>query len=295
MCTAIIDGHLFGRTLDLEGSYGEKVVITPRKFKHEFVYTKALDQHQAILGTAHLCDGVPLYYDATNENGLCAAALRFADLTVYRKPMKNRLNLASFEVIPWLLCNFKSASEAFASVETLNVTDDEISPALPSTPLHWMVADKEYAFVIESVADGVKIHDNKIGIMTNSPDFPSQIAALKRTVSDKIPGDGSSTSRFIRAHYAKTNAICEADGASSISRFFHVMSTVSLPHGYSHGIGGKPMKTLYTSCIDTKNLVYYFTTYTCRQIYGVRLSDCDLNSDELIIRPMPDEEKISYY
>ncbi len=295
MCTAIIDGNLFGRTLDLEGSYGEEVVITPRRFEHRFLHATAPQKPFALIGTAHVNQGVPLYYDAANEKGLCAAALRFPNLTAYHKPAKDRLNLASFEVIPWLLCNFDSARKAREAIESLNITCDNISPALPSTPLHWMVADKEYAFVIESVADGVKIYDNKIGIMTNAPDFPTQISNLKKSDSEKILGDGSSTSRFIRVSYAKTHAIQETDRTVAISRFFHIMSTVSLPHGYSRGLGNKPMKTLYTSCIDTKDLIYYFTTYACRQIHGIRLSDHNLDSDKIIIQPMPDEEKISYY
>ena len=294
MCTAIIDGRLFGRTLDLEGSYGENIVITPRRFDHRFLYATAPQNCFAIIGTAHVSRGVPLYYDAANEMGLCTAALRFPEVTVYRPPINDRLNLASFEVIPWLLCNFESAKEARAAIENLNITCDNISPSLPSTPLHWIVADKDSAFVIESVADGVKIYDNEIGIMTNAPDFPEQISNLKKSDTEKLLGDGSSTSRFIRASYAKAHTVQETDRTLAISRFFHIMSTVSLPHGYSRGLGNKPMKTLYTSCIDTKDLIYYFTTYACRQIHGIRLYDFDLSSDTLITRPMPDGEEILY-
>ena len=294
MCTAIADGHLFGRTLDLEGSYGENIVITPRRFEHSFLYATTTQSRFAIIGTAHVSQGVPLYYDAANEMGLCAAALRFPEVTVYHPPINDRLNLASFEVIPWLLCNFESAKKARLALDKLNITDDDISHSLPSTPLHWMVADKDSAFVIESVADGVKIYDNKIGVMTNAPDFPEQISKLEESDTENLLGDGSSTSRFIRASYAKTHTLPESDSPLAISRFFHIMSTVSLPHGYSRGLGDRPMKTLYTSCIDTKDLIYYFTTYTCRQIHGVKLGDFDLDSDQLITRPMPDEEKILY-
>ena len=294
MCTAIVDGNLFGRTLDLEGSYGEEIAITPRRFEHKFLYAKPPKNRLALIGTAHIYNSAPLYYDAANEKGLCAAALRFSDLTVYRKSIKDRLNLASFEIIPWLLCNFESAKEARAAVENLNITDDNLSSTLPSTPLHWMIADSKSSFIIESVADGVKIYDNHLGIMTNSPDFPAQITNLEKCSDNELPGDGSSTSRFIRANYAKKHTIPEADNALAISRFFHIMSIVSLPNGFSRGIGDKPMKTLYTSCIHTNDLTYYFTSYACRQIHGVRLHNFDLDSDKLITLPMPDKEKISF-
>ena len=40
MCTAIFDDGLFGRTLDLEFSYGENVVITPNEYKFNYLYEK---------------------------------------------------------------------------------------------------------------------------------------------------------------------------------------------------------------------------------------------------------------
>lgn len=297
MCTAINERephHLFGRTLDLECSYGEEVVITPRGFRFDFLHAGITESRYAMIGTAHIAANTPLYYDAANEKGLCAAALRFPKLTVYREPVRERLNLASFEIIPWILGNFSSAAEARLAFERVNITNDDFSSDLPSTPLHWMIADKENAFVVESVADGVKIYDNTIGIMTNAPDFPTQMARLEKSRGENILGDGSSTSRFIRAHYAEENTLFESDKALAISRFFHIMSTVSLPHGYSRGIGERPMKTLYTSCIDTENMTYYFTTYACRQIRGVKLTEQSASHSCLSIFPTNQSEKIYY-
>lgn len=297
MCTAINERephHLFGRTLDLECSYGEEVVITPRGFRFDFVNEGITESRYAMIGTAHIAGNTPLYYDAANEKGLCAAALRFPKLTVYREPVRERLNLASFEVIPWILGNFSSAAEACLAFERVNITKDDFSSDLPSTPLHWIIADNESAFVVESVADGVKIYDNTIGIMTNAPDFQAQMARLEESRGKNILGDGSSTSRFIRASYAKENTLPENDKSLAISRFFHIMSTVSLPCGYSRGIDDKPMKTLYTSCIDTEDMTYYFTTYACRQIRGVKLTEQSASHSCLSIFPTNQSEKIYY-
>ena len=294
MCTAIIDGHFFGRTLDLEDSYGEKVVITGQNYTFKFIHEGEIRHHYAMIGTAHIADGVPLYYDAANEMGLSAAALRFPKFAEYHDTRLGEVNLASFELIPWVLCNFSSVAEAKSAMRSVTITSDNFSDKLPSTPLHWIFADKHEAFVVESVCDGVKIYDAPEGILTNAPDFPEQISKLEESDTEKLLGDGSSTSRFIRASYAKAHTIQETDRTLAISRFFHIMSTVSLPHGYSRGLGNKPMKTLYTSCIDTKDLIYYFTTYACRHIHGIRLYDFDLSSDTLITRPMPDGEEILY-
>ena len=44
------------------------------------------------------------------------------------------------------------------------------------TRLHWMVADAETSIVVESTAAGLDVYDNPIGVMTNEPPFPRQLA-----------------------------------------------------------------------------------------------------------------------
>ena len=74
MCTAIsftTQDHYFGRNLDLEYSYEEAVVITPRNFPFRF------PTRYGLIGMAYVPHDYPLYYDATNEAGLSMAGLRF--------------------------------------------------------------------------------------------------------------------------------------------------------------------------------------------------------------------------
>ena len=55
MCTAATyktDGFYFGRTLDYEFSYGDEIVVTPRRFPLAFSGGKALSGHFALLGMA---------------------------------------------------------------------------------------------------------------------------------------------------------------------------------------------------------------------------------------------------
>jgi len=73
MCTAISYGRFFGRNLDWTENFGEKVVITPRKFPFKFRQTPEIKEHFAIIGTAVCENNYPLYFDAANECGLCAA------------------------------------------------------------------------------------------------------------------------------------------------------------------------------------------------------------------------------
>ena len=80
MCTALtyLSGDFYmGRTLDYERGYGEEVVVTPRAYPFEFRHEGLCAQHYAIIGTACVADGYPLYYDAVNEKGLGMAGLNF--------------------------------------------------------------------------------------------------------------------------------------------------------------------------------------------------------------------------
>ena len=80
MCTAVTyktKDHYFGRNLDLEYSYEERVTITPRDFVFPFRKMGKLENHFAMIGMVYISGGYPLYYDATNEKGLSIEGLNF--------------------------------------------------------------------------------------------------------------------------------------------------------------------------------------------------------------------------
>ena len=312
MCTAINETngrHIFGRTLDLECSYGEEVVILPRRFPLRFLHLRGLAEHLAIIGTAHVAGGVPLFYDGANEAGLCAAALNFPDLAKYLPPSSTERSLASFELIPRILATAKSVEEVRRLLAGARITNESFSRELPPTPLHWIFADKGSAITVEQGECGLKIHDNPYGVLSNSPDFLSQIYNLERYLhiieSDRhiaglhsrgldgfgIPGDYSSGSRFVRAVYAKSRALPEHGRLSAISRFFHLFDTVSQTRGATRAEDGRPVKTVYTSAIDTQSLEYHFTTYESRRVRCVRLCEKNVYGESLQRFPIHEAEQ----
>jgi len=167
-----------GRTLDYEFSYGEEIVITPRRFPIALRHGGVMDTHYAIIGTAHVADGFPLYYDAVNEKGLGMAGLNFVGSAQYAEVVPDRENIAQFEFIPRLLGRCATLAEAREALRTLNLTGTPFSERLPASQLHWLLADKSGAVVIESVADGLKVYDDPAGVLTNNPPFPQQMFAL---------------------------------------------------------------------------------------------------------------------
>ena len=69
MCTCFTfknGDFYFGRNMDLEYTFGEKIVITPRNYPFAFRREKPYKSHYAILGMATADSGYPLYAEAVN-------------------------------------------------------------------------------------------------------------------------------------------------------------------------------------------------------------------------------------
>jgi choloylglycine hydrolase len=124
MCTAIVFGdnnRYFGRNLDYEVSFGERVVVTPRNYELSFRYLANMTRHAAMIGMAAVVDGYPLYYDATNEKGLSAAGLNFPGNADYKPYREGQDNVAAFELIPWVLGQCATVSEVRRMLERMNL------------------------------------------------------------------------------------------------------------------------------------------------------------------------------
>lgn len=320
MCTAITfktKNNYFGRTLDLEYAYNEQVTITPRNYCFRFRHVAPIENHYAIIGMATVVSNFPLYYDATNEKGLSMAALNFPGNATYYPVKYNFDNIAPFEFIPWVLGKCKNVKDVRKLLEKNNITDLDFSPDFPNTPLHWIIADKKQAITVETTADGMKIYDNPVGVLTNNPPFDFQMLNLSNymnlTASPPVnnlsatldlqpysrgmgaiglPGDWSSASRFVRAAFAKSNSAADTGEKESVSQFFHIMDTVAVPKGTVLLEGDKQVVTVYTSCCNVNKGIYYYTTYENRQISSVNMKKENLESSHLITYPLISEEQI---
>lgn len=318
MCTAATyktKNLYFGRTLDNDFSYNEEVTVTPRNFLFQFRNAGILDTHYAIIGMAYVCGGYPLYYDAMNEMGLCVAGLNFVGNAVYNKPVIGFDNIAQFEFLPWVLGKCSSVDEACALLKKINITNDEFSSSLPTSQLHWFIADKERAVTVESVSDGLKIFDNPVGVLTNNPPFDEQMNNLEKYnfLSAKepefynynsksyskgvgaigLPGDLSSKSRFVRAAFVKRNSVSECGEEDSVNQFFHILNSVEQQRGCCVLDNEKYEITVYTSCCNADKGIYYYTTYGNHQISAVDMHRENLDGNALICYSLTNEEQIN--
>ena len=320
MCTAATyktRDFYFGRTLDYEFSYGEQIVIMPRRFPLVFRCVGKVAQHYAMMGMAHVAEGMPLYYDAINEKGLAMAGLNFVGNADYKEPVKWRNNIASFELIPWVLGKCATVDEAMHLLAGINITNESFSDALPSSQLHWIIADETQAITFECVKDGLRVYENPAGVLTNNPPFDQQMLQLnnymhlspkapRNQFSEKLPlkphsrgmgalglpGDLSSQSRFVRAAFVKLNSVSGDSEAESVSQFFHILGSVDQQRGCCEVAEGKYEYTIYTSCCNASKGIYYYTTYDNHQISGVDMNKEKLDGKALISYPMLRGENI---
>ena len=304
MCTAITyktDSFYFGRTLDLEYHYKESIAVTPRGFFEGLRY--------AIIGVATVENDYPLYYDAVNEKGLCMAALAFWNSAKYNTERTEKDNVASFELIPYILSKCSSVKEARELLSSINITNKAFSEELPPSPLHWMISDRDSSIIVEPLENGLKVYDNPVGVLTNNPTFDMQLFNLNnyRNLSVKtpentfakdldldtysrgmgaigLPGDLSSASRFVKVAFTKENSFSGDSEAESVSQFFHILGSVEQQKGLTF-IDDPDLYeyTIYSSCYNTDEGILYYKTYDnsevwCVDMYRENMDGSALNS-----------------
>ena len=310
MCTAVTyktKDHYFGRNLDLEYSYYETVTITPRNFLLNFRKMGRLEKHYAMIGMAFVADGYPLYYDATNEKGLSAAGLNFPGNAHYKPYCKGKDNVTPFELIPWLLGQCATVTEVEKRLERINLLNEDFSPELPLSPLHWIISDAKRSIVLEPLKEGIKIYNNPVGVLTNNPTFDYHMFQLNnfmrlskgmpqntfapnlplKTYSRGmgamgLPGDASSMSRFVRAAFVKMNSVSGDSEEESVSQFFHILRSVEMQRGCVELEKGVYELTVYSSCCNTDRGIYYYSTYENSQICAVDMHRENLEGSVLI-------------
>ncbi|MBQ3224149.1 MAG: linear amide C-N hydrolase, partial [Oscillospiraceae bacterium] len=184
------------------------------------------------------------------------------------------------------------------------------------SPLHWIIADRNEAVVVEQTKDGIRVYNTPAGVLTNNPPFDMQMFNLtnymsataeetRNVFSDKVdlkpysrgmggiglPGDLSSASRFVKTAFLKLNSVFGKTEQERINQFFHILYSVYQIRG-AVKVGDEYEITHYTSCCNTDKGIYYYTTYNNSQINAVSLFAENLESDKLICHDLISEQRI---
>ena len=307
MCTAASfknKNTYFGRNLDYEFSYGEKVVITPRNYPFNFRHLGLNDHHYALIGMAHVNNNYPMYYDAVNECGLAMAGLNFVGNAEYSEVISNKDNVAQFEFISYILSTCKNIKEVKDTLNRINLVKTPYNEYYPSAKLHWIIKDINECIVVESMKDGLHIYDNPTGCLTNNPPFIYQLENLKNyaplnnedhnksfsfddsfysrgTGSKGLPGDLTSQGRFVRVVYTSYFSTCKEDEQSCVNQFFHILESVWQTRGLCK-INDNYEITIYASCMNLNEGIYYYKTYDNSQVNAIYLNNENLDTKDLI-------------
>ncbi len=250
--------------------------------------------------------------DGLNEAGLACASLYFSGYAKYNhEALENKINLAPEEVVAWMLASFSTIQEAKAAVLDLNILDKVNDHFGITLPLHWIVSDRSGAsIVIEPMEGGLIIHDNPLGVMTNSPDFNWHLTNIRNYIgvnqksvnpielgglrfapfgsgggSFGLPGDYTPPARFLRAVFGKETINPVEDEEEGVTAVFHILASVDIPKGNviaDEGIN----YTQYTACMAVASGNYYFKTYDNNQLIKINLFDQNLDAKEPRVYPV---------
>lgn len=131
---------------------------------------------------------------------------------------------------------------------------------------HWRIADASgRSVVLEITNKGERrVYENKVGILTNSPDYPWQETNLNNYVNLHagaakaqdvngvrlfpfgagsallgLPGDVTPPSRFVRAFFWLHSAPAAPDAYGGITQAFHILNNFDIPIGSEFAAGEK--------------------------------------------------------
>jgi len=250
MCTALMLNRnkcLFGRNMDIEKSFGERFIKSDK-----------------IKGTGIYIDNIPLFADGMNENGLAVCGLNFKGYAHFENTASG---VPAWDFIRWLLLNFSVVSEIEKSISSFTINSTPVNENTPIPTLHWMLGDKTGACaVIESTKDTISFYDNPAFVLTNNPTFPEHLSNLKKYSLEKmknlpdgnpslmLPGDFSSSSRFIKSAYLRKNLPDLKTDEEEINHFFSILDSVKMVNGCVSG----GMHTIYSCCMDLEKGRYHF-------------------------------------
>ena len=309
MCTSLTlktdnEITLLARTMDFAIVLDGDLIVVPRGYPLSTLIDKAKrPTTYAFMGTGREFDTF-LMVDGLNEKGLACATLYFPGYAHYSDaPLDNKTNLAPEEVIAWILSSFSSIDEVRNAVSELNIVNKINKFFGIVLPLHYIVTDQSgNTIVIEPMDDGIKIYDNPIGVMTNSPDFNWHMTNIRNYIganphglhsinlngvqfsslgsgagSFGLPGDYTPPSRFLRTVFAKETINPMANEEEGVKAAFHILASVDIPKGNVIAAEGVDY-TQYTGCMVCQTGNYYFKTYDNNQIVKICLFDQDLDA-----------------
>lgn len=273
-----------------------------------------------LLGKVTLADGM-------NEKGLTAGLFYHPGFAKYPEydQAKADMSISAIDVVHFILTQFATTDEVregLSKVRVVPVVEESLGKPVEA---HFMVTDPQgKALVIEFIDGKMKIFENPLGIITNSPTYDWHMTNLRNYVNlsavaipDKkiedldfaplgggsgmigLPGDFTPPSRFVRATAFSQTARATQSSAETVYELFRILDNFNVGIGTAEGsdashsdTGKLRSATLWTTAWDTKNNILYYHTQHNRRVRKFDLATIDFSviGDSIIYIPL-DEKK----
>ncbi|MGL4451066.1 MAG: linear amide C-N hydrolase, partial [Sarcina sp.] len=210
MCTSLTfesldNKHFFARTMDFPLAFGESVHLIPRNFNwYSPVDKKAYKSKYAAIGMSIVMNNHPVLADGVNEKGLSMGTLYFPGFAYCSKELsEEKINLAPYDFVYYILSSCENLDDVIKKTKNIEFIDMPLEILGLTPPLHWIVTDKSGKSVtIENTVEGLKITENLIGVMTNSPEISWHFTNLRQYIgatpiqSKEVKWEGLDLSAF---------------------------------------------------------------------------------------------------
>src|SRR5438874_9226006 len=270
--------------------------------------------------------GLPIIVDGLNEKGLAVGLFYFPTSAAYMSYTASDAGktLAPWELGSWLLENFSSVEEVKANISQIVVPAVVFKEWGFAPPVHAIAHDASgRSIVIEYVGGKLNVHDNPLGVVTNSPTFDWQMTNLRNYVNFSInnvapaqvgsvklepfgqgtgmlglPGDFTPPSRFVRAVAFSQSILPSKTAEDAVLEAFHILNQFDIPkvaaREHEKDEHGNILAdyTIWTAASDLKAKQYYFRTYENSQIRMVDLMKMKIDGKDMVKISMKGAENI---
>jgi choloylglycine hydrolase len=317
------------RTLEFTIELGSEVIMVPRGYARTGTTP---DGENGLKWTSRYASvgangvGLPVLFDGVNEKGLAVGLFYFPGTAGYMKysAADAAKSLAPWELGSWILENFATVEEVRQNLGSIVVPTVVFKAWGFVPPVHFVVYDTTgQSIVVEYVGGSLRVHDNPLGVMSNSPAFDWHMTNLRNYVNFSLvnappvkvgsleltgfgqgtgmlgmPGDFTPPSRLVRAVAFSTSVLPSKTGDEAVLQAFHLLNNFDIPRG-----SGREAKkdergnivadyTLWTSACDLKAKRFYFRTYENSQIRSVDLMKLPLDAGSIATFSMKGAEVI---
>ena len=124
--------------------------------------------------------------EGLNEAGLSAGLFYFPKYGSYPKydPSQKDITISDTEFVAWILGNFETVDDVIAALSNIRV----VATDARAENLHWRVADKYGRQIVIEYIDGIAtVNENKLGVLTNAPEYTWHMNNLNNYINLK-PG-----------------------------------------------------------------------------------------------------------